>query len=943
MAIAYARSEIIHAETDSSAVRLSAYITREYRLDLSTGLGASFRHEAGDLIDTGIMLPAEAMGVYHSGEALWNAATAAEITVDRKTGQARFKKAAQVAQHIVIALPHECSNAEHRELTERFIAEQFIAHGVACEWAIHAPGNDGDNNWHAHLLVSTRTLGVDGFGKKCRAINPGFAYANGRGFVSEESGLHHLWAATQMAYFQERGLNIEVDPYGEHIGGKREHLGPNWHIPDSEMLARQAEILAREELLAKTAPEAVLAALTERRAIFTARDIERVLRKAGLVGIELQEARAAVLAHTEILVLSGKNGDEPNGYFTTRMVRDQEERAMADAERLAGQRRPVTPASIARAVASRTLDEEQHQALLHACGDAGFALIEGLAGAGKSYGMSAAREAHERSGYRVVGLAPTNTVAQDLRKKDGAGIRETATLHLALLKQENGREPPWDERTAILVDEAGMVDAAIMGRLLDRAAQAGAKVIMVGDDRQLASVSRGGLFTQLLERHGSAKIRTIRRQASDWQRQASRDFAEGRVDDGLEAYDRRGFIHWMSTTDSARNELVAAWSRAQAERPDVVRFVYASTNAEVDGLNRELHRIRVERGEIDDGLTFNTVRGEMQISVGDRVQFYGNDRKLGLFNGTFAVAESVDHNAITVRLDDGKRVTFDPSTFDKFGLGYAGTVYRGQGKTQLEVMALYDNPVGWNARAAYVGLTRHKAQVDLFVGRDMAAEIGMLGHQMSRSDEIGASIRFGVAKGVDELTRGPHGDVNAGVAEFVARFTEALPAAAYRVVLRHGARGVEKRWQWAAAELRKAAVSLARAVSAGATVFVRPDDRRYVAICGLSARQIDRMKVDGVEPAVVMREGDRCSAWINVGEAMSTSEADSLSRHLADRFGGEIEAEDGLLMPVGGTVELAEHRGGIAAKAWDLLAWGRRTSEPRKANRRSEPAGPRSF
>ena len=41
-------------------------------------------------------------------------------------------------------------------------------------------------------------------------------------------------------------------------------------------------------------------------------------------------------------------------------------------------------------------------------------LIEGRAGTGKSYTLAAIRDAYERDGKRVVGLAPTNAVAQDL-------------------------------------------------------------------------------------------------------------------------------------------------------------------------------------------------------------------------------------------------------------------------------------------------------------------------------------------------------------------------------------------------------------------------------------------------------------------------------------------------------------------------------------------------
>jgi ATP-dependent exoDNAse (exonuclease V) alpha subunit len=61
------------------------------------------------------------------------------------------------------------------------------------------------------------------------------------------------------------------------------------------------------------------------------------------------------------------------------------------------------------------------------------------------------------------------------------------------------------------------------------ARQAGAKVILAGDDRQQASIERGGLFTELKQRHDTAEISTVTRQRVDWQRQAAHDPAEGRL------------------------------------------------------------------------------------------------------------------------------------------------------------------------------------------------------------------------------------------------------------------------------------------------------------------------------------------------------------------------------------------------------------------------------
>ena len=116
----------------------------------------------------------------------------------------------------------------------------------------------------------------------------------------------------------------------------------------------------------------------------------------------------------------------------------------------------------------------------------------------------------------MVGLAPTNAVAQDLKAD---GFREASTVHSALFSIKNGRGLGWDKHTVLIVDEAAMLDTRITGELLAEARVSGAKVILAGDDRQLASIERGGMFTELRKAHGAAEITEVTRQRTGWQRQ----------------------------------------------------------------------------------------------------------------------------------------------------------------------------------------------------------------------------------------------------------------------------------------------------------------------------------------------------------------------------------------------------------------------------------------
>jgi hypothetical protein len=167
LACRFIRAEIVKAGGGSSATGLSAYIARDIRLDQS-GERFNFAHRADELAAHGLILPAGAPEWAADAARVWREAERAEQTIDRATGEKRWKKGGQVAKHFTIALPREGTDDQRRELLLAFITQEIQPqkHGVAVEWAIHRE----ESNPHAHLLISTRTLAGDGFGKKARSM-----------------------------------------------------------------------------------------------------------------------------------------------------------------------------------------------------------------------------------------------------------------------------------------------------------------------------------------------------------------------------------------------------------------------------------------------------------------------------------------------------------------------------------------------------------------------------------------------------------------------------------------------------------------------------------------------------------------------------------------------------------------------------------------------------
>jgi Ti-type conjugative transfer relaxase TraA len=604
-------------------------------------------------------------------------------------------------------------------------------------------------------LITTRRVERDGFNaKKARDLHPEVRQAGGRARVADGAAWGELWRDHQDQYFREHGLEARVD---RPATLSQEHIGPVRMRRTGAEIVERAETIRQANQEAARDPEKVLAALTRNNATFTERDLDRFLTKQ--LGQEEREGsgeiaavRAAVLKSRELVPLYDRETGAAARRYTTREVREQERAAMAAAGGLSRQKSGAVSARHARAaMEARTLRPDQAEAFEHATRAGHLKLIEGRAGTGKSYTLAAIREAYERDGKHVVGLAPTNAVAQDLAQD---GFREARTVHAALFAIKNGRTE-WDKRTVVMVDEAAMLDTRVTGELLTAARQAGAKVILAGDDRQLASIERGGMFAEIRQRHGSAEITEVTRQRVDWQRQAARDLAEGRFAEAVGAFDKAGAITWTDRQDEAGSALVAAWKRDADEQPGQSRFVFAYTNRDVDTLNSELRQVRRDRGELTGhDVQLETKHGRAAFAVGDRVQFTDTDKKLRIYNGNVGTITRLDPSTgeITATLDavgkDGREVRWSAAEFEGFRHGYAGTIYKGQGKT-LDRTYLYHTE-HWRSAASYVALTRQRESAEVFVARETARDAGQLARQMARGEIRAASIAWPTR---DELTQ----------------------------------------------------------------------------------------------------------------------------------------------------------------------------------------------
>lgn len=213
MAIFHLSVSTISRAKNRSATAAAAYRAGVRIEDQRTGEVHDYTRKRG-VVYADVVLPADAPEWAADRAVLWNAAELAET-----------RKNSTVAREFEIALPEELSPTERQRLARDLAREIVERHGCAADVAIHAPSRNGDDrNYHAHILLSTRRIGADGFGEKTRELDD---KKTGSQIITQ---WRERFAALQNERLREAGSEARVDHRSlEAQGIEREptrHLGP---------------------------------------------------------------------------------------------------------------------------------------------------------------------------------------------------------------------------------------------------------------------------------------------------------------------------------------------------------------------------------------------------------------------------------------------------------------------------------------------------------------------------------------------------------------------------------------------------------------------------------------------------------------------------------------------------------------------------------------------
>lgn len=303
---------------------------------------------------------------------------------------------------------------------------------------------------------------------------------------------------------------------------------------------------------------------------------------------------------------------------------------------------------------------QQRRAALHIASESGRqAFVEGWAGTGKTTMLKALGAAYRGAGMTVVGCCQSAAAAQNLARETDIPSRTIASLLLSLRQGRSKLGP----KTILVLDEAGMVGSSEYALLQEEAMEAGAKLVCVGDPKQLQPIGAGGIFGSLMRNHGRAEISNIQRQRTDfepllawldarasraggglspqqakalrfvpedvriitieavcaldaklsrafarwrsrydfeWMREVVEMFAKGEALPALQILDAKGRLKLISGPQKAFEALIEAW--AADKTPLASKTIVAATRAEVAELSRLARAHLVSTGAVADHL-----------------------------------------------------------------------------------------------------------------------------------------------------------------------------------------------------------------------------------------------------------------------------------------------------------------------------------------------------
>ena len=456
--------------------------------------------------------------------------------------------------------------------------------------------------------------------------------------------------------------------------------------------------------------------LTDREAVWKITDVmqEVALVTAGVLKPEsIPIVTETVLEYVEVVELD-RWGDGPNvqadlahtRVFSTPAQLERERNIQHLASSLDLQPTTAIPNEMIDAhlaelhAAGYPLSDEQVAAVRRACGPQRNLIVEGAAGSGKTTTLVPVADLARKAGWKVYGTANSWLTSKALQTE----CRIPAWCMKTLLNRYRRRSLDFDDRSLIIVDEAGQLSVRQTEALLKISEETGCKILWAGDTQQQQPIEAGPGLRLMRDVIGSVEVKTIRRQRADaedilvqahglgqdeardrlagmtttetrrivedfraledppevkpWQIEASEALRDKNPAKAIAAYHAHHRIHLADDLDDTLRILVDDWEQHRREAPDDSRLVIARTHAELGALTPVLRERTLSPEQLEREVPI-TVAGDntdrkharprsLLIAPGDQLVVRVRVRDLDFQNGTLLtvtdIATSHDEN-----------------------------------------------------------------------------------------------------------------------------------------------------------------------------------------------------------------------------------------------------------------------------------------------------------
>lgn len=483
--------------------------------------------------------------------------------------------------------------------------------------------------------------------------------------ILSAAGENSTWTEREAAWTATRNLKQKINPVELKAKWREEAaaLGIKFVQPGEAQPELQQRLVSYENL------EDAIAHCSERNVAFTQEDLEKFILNQGLA-TEVSQIEPLVKANPELLSLSQENRD-----FTTLAAVNRELATIKLMQSGMGKVSALAQREVVESHLEKTaLNQDQHRAVLAAATTTDqFTAWQGVAGAGKTFALKELKAIAAASGYTIKGFAPSSMAAKVLGQELDIQALTVARLLVSESPQEIEPNQIW------IVDEAGLLSAKDALALLERATQELARILLVGDTKQLSAVEAGNPFKSLQQ----AGIKTSHlneslRQRAPKLKLAVDLIASGRIEEGFSRLDENGCIQNVraeSKIEAIARDYVTATPEQRAQT-----LVLAGTNFERLAITQAIRgHLKVE-GSLGTATTITQLQAKDLTSVqmrythnfelGDMVMPTRNYKRRGLSKGKLYEVVGKDNDQLTLKASDGKHFQVDT--------GFSKAVYQRQ-------------------------------------------------------------------------------------------------------------------------------------------------------------------------------------------------------------------------------------------------------------------------